>query len=123
MTGLFGVLGLVMGSAVTALAHRIPRERSWVYGRSACPTCGHTLGPLDLVPVLSYLVSRGRCRHCGASISPRYPVTELLCGAWAMLLYRHVGLGVDYPLLAIWGFLMIALLWIDLDFQLLPDVL
>ena len=115
--------GLIMGSAVTAIAYRIPRGTSWVHGRSACPACGHTLGFLDLVPVLSFLASRGRCRHCQVRIPLRYPVTELLCLSWALLLYRHVGLGWDFVLLSIWGFLMIALTWIDLDFQLLPDAL
>lgn len=116
-------LGLVMGSAVTALAHRVPRGISWVHGRSACPSCGATLGVPDLVPVVSWIAARGRCRHCGAGVSARYPVTELWCGAWALLLYRHVGLGWDYPFLALWGFLLVALTWIDFDVQLLPDVL
>ena len=116
-------MGLVMGSAITAIAYRIPRDKSWVHGRSACPSCGHTLGFFDLIPVFSWAFSRGRFRHCKASIPPRYPITELLCMAWALLLYRHLGLGWDFPLLAIWGFLMIALIWIDLDFQLLPDAI
>jgi leader peptidase (prepilin peptidase)/N-methyltransferase len=120
---LFALFGLVMGSAVTALAHRIPRDRSWVRGRSACPSCGVTLGVRDLVPVFSFVASRGRCRHCGARIAWRYPVTELLCAAWAVLLYRTVGLSPIYPFLALWGFLLVALMWIDLDFQLLPDAL
>jgi leader peptidase (prepilin peptidase)/N-methyltransferase len=115
--------GLVMGSAVTALAYRVPRGLSWVHGRSACPSCGTMLRARDLVPVLSYASTLGRCRHCRARIAFRYPLTELLCAAWALLLYLHVGLRADYPLLAIWGFLLIALTWIDLDFQLLPDVL
>jgi len=75
------------------------------------------------VPVISYLFSRGRCRHCGAPISPRYPITEIVCAIWAVLLFQRIGLGADYPFLLVWGFLLIALLWIDLDFQLLPDVL
>ena len=120
---LAGVLGVVMGSAVTALAWRVPRGQSWVRGRSACPSCRHELEIIDLVPVLSWALQRGRCRHCNAPISPRYPLTEVLCGAWAVLLLRQVGLGWSYPLLALWGFLLIALLWIDLDFQLLPDAL
>ena len=118
-----GAVGLVMGSAVTALAHRLPRGLSWTRGRSACPRCGTPLAVRDLVPVLSFALSRGSCRHCGERIAWRYPLTELLCAAWAVLLYRHVGLGATYPFLAVWGFLMIALLWIDLDFQLLPDAL
>lgn len=120
---LVGLLGLVMGSAVTALAYRVPRGISWVAGRSACPHCQQPLTPLDLVPVLSFLLARGRCRHCAAPIAVRYPITELLCAAWALLLLERVGPGWAFPLLALWGFLLIALMWIDLDFQLLPDVL
>ena len=117
------LFGLAMGSAVTALAHRVPRDRSWVRGRSACPSCEAQLGALDLVPLFSFAVSRGRCRHCGARISWRYPVTEVMCALWALLLFQAVGLSLSYPFLALWGFLLIALMWIDLDFQLLPDVL
>jgi leader peptidase (prepilin peptidase)/N-methyltransferase len=120
---LFGLLGLAMGSAVTAIAYRVPRGRSWVSGRSACPACAVPLGPRDLVPVLSFALSRGRCRHCGARIAWRYPLTEVLCAAWSLMLFREVGLTPAYPLLALWGFLLIALMWIDLEFQLLPDVL
>lgn len=118
-----GVLGLVMGSAVTAIAHRVPRGISWVTGRSACPSCGSVLEPRDLVPVLSFAFGRGCCRRCGARIGWRYPVTEILCAAWAILLIDRVGLGWHLPLLALWGWLLIALLWIDLDFQLLPDAI
>jgi leader peptidase (prepilin peptidase)/N-methyltransferase len=117
------VFGLVLGSAVSAIAWRVPRELSWVSGRSACTSCNTTLGALDLIPVFSWLASRGRCRHCSARVSWRYPLTEFLCAAWLVLLYRQIGPGLDYPFLALWGVLLIALLWIDLDFQLLPDVL
>lgn len=120
---LVAVLGVVMGSAVSAIAWRVPRERSWVRGRSACPSCGAELTPADLVPLLSFIASRGRCRHCGAAIGWRYPLTELLCGAWAVLLYQQVGPTLELPFLALWGFLLVALMWIDLDFQLLPDAL
>ena len=117
------LFGLVMGSAVTALAWRVPRGISWARGRSACPSCGAVLGAADLVPLLSFLLARGRCRHCGARIAWRYPLTELVCMAWAILLYLRVGLVWAYLPLALWGFLLVALLWVDLEFQLLPDVL
>jgi leader peptidase (prepilin peptidase)/N-methyltransferase len=119
----FAAFGLLMGSAVTALAWRVPRERSWVRGRSACPACGTTLGPADLVPLFSFVFTRGRCRHCRAPISWRYPLTELLCAAWAVSLFTQMGLVWACLPLALWGFLLVALLWIDLDFKLLPDVL
>ena len=78
---------------------------------------------LDLVPVLSWVLdARAGAATAARAIAWRYPLTELLCAAWAVLLYLQVGLGPALPLLALWGFLLIALLWIDLDFQLLPDV-
>lgn len=117
------ILGLIMGSAVTALAWRVPRGESWVHGRSRCPSCGHVLGVLDLFPVLTWVISRGRCRHCGVHVSPRYPFTELWCATWAFLAWRHLGLVPAYPFVALWGFVLVALVWIDLDVQLLPDVL
>jgi len=118
-----GALGLVMGSAITALSYRVPRGLSWVRGRSACPSCHTPLGVADLVPILSFAFARGRCRHCGVRIGWRYPLTELAAAAWSVLLYRHVGLVPALPWLALWGYLLIALFWIDLDFQLLPDAL
>ncbi|MGH7740514.1 MAG: prepilin peptidase [Candidatus Eiseniibacteriota bacterium] len=120
---LAAVLGAVLGSAVTALAHRVPRHISWVSGRSACPGCGHTLAAFDLFPVLSFVWSRGRCRQCGKPIGWRYPITELWCGAWAVLLFMRLGTVPADPLLLLWGCLLVALTWIDFDFQLLPDSL
>jgi leader peptidase (prepilin peptidase) / N-methyltransferase len=118
-----GLLGLVMGSAVTAIVHRLPRGIPWTTGRSACPSCGHVLGVADLVPLLSWLSTLGRCRHCRAPISPRYPVIELTCAAWAVLAAHHVGYDPRLPAVALWGFLLIALLWIDLEHHTLPDAL
>jgi leader peptidase (prepilin peptidase)/N-methyltransferase len=123
LTILAAVLGAVLGSAVTALAHRVPRGISWLKGRSACPGCGRTLAARDLVPVLSFAWSRGRCRQCGARIGWRYPITELWCAAWAVLLFQRVGMAPTYPPLLLWGCLLVALTWIDFDFKLLPDAL
>ena len=75
-----GLLGLICGSFVTALSYRLPRGEDFVSGRSRCPQCETTLSALDLVPVVSWLMSRGRCRHCKTPISARYPAIELLCG-------------------------------------------
>src|SRR5215831_5026905 len=123
LAALAGLFGLAMGSAVTALSWRLPRGVSWIHGRSACPTCGNMLTARDLIPVLSFALGRGRCRHCGTPIGWRYPLTELWCGAWAVLLFFSVGPTWLWPPLALWGFLLVALFWIDLDYQLLPDAL
>jgi leader peptidase (prepilin peptidase)/N-methyltransferase len=76
----FFVGGLVYGSFLTMVVHRVPRHRSIVAPGSACPSCGAPVRPIDNIPVVSYLVLRGRCRTCRAPISPRYPLTELTCG-------------------------------------------
>ena len=117
------VLGLVAGSAVSAVAFRLPRGISWAVGRSRCPSCGTELGVLDLLPLVSFLASRGRCRHCRAPIGWRYPLTETVCASWTVLLYLHIGPVPAFPLLALWGYLLVTLMWIDLDYQLLPDEL
>lgn len=75
---LAALIGLIFGSFVTALSYRLPRGIGISTGRSKCMSCGTTLGPTDLVPVLSWVVSRGRCRSCGASVSARYPAIELI---------------------------------------------
>jgi leader peptidase (prepilin peptidase) / N-methyltransferase len=94
-----------------------------VHGRSKCPGCGHVLGVPDLFPVLSWALNRGRCRHCGAGVSARYPLTELWCMAWALLAWGRLGPVPAYPFVLLWGTLLVALVWIDFDVQLLPDVL
>ena len=73
-----GFFGGVIGSFLNVVAWRVPRGESLVSPGSRCPECGSPVKPYDNVPVLSWLVLRGRCRNCGAPISPRYPVVELL---------------------------------------------
>jgi leader peptidase (prepilin peptidase)/N-methyltransferase len=71
------VLGALVGSFLNVVLWRVPRGESIVHPPSHCPECGHELGPLELVPVLSWVALRGRCRHCGVHISARYPLVEL----------------------------------------------
>jgi leader peptidase (prepilin peptidase) / N-methyltransferase len=80
-TILLFLFGLPVGSFLTVVAHRVPRGESVVGGRSHCPACGAQIAAYDNVPVLSWLMLRGRARCCGAPISPRYPLTELAAGA------------------------------------------
>ncbi len=116
-------LGAVFGSAVTALSWRLPRQQSWVHGRSRCPACDHTLGALELIPLLSWLAAAGRCRSCGTKISARYPLIELACALWAVLAWQRLGLVPELAPVLLWGWMMVALVVIDVDFQLLPDSL
>jgi len=70
------VFGLIIGSFLGAFTYRMPRGISVAHGRSECPSCGTSLTARDLVPVLSWLLHGGKCRHCGAAVSPRYPLIE-----------------------------------------------
>ena len=83
--------GLVFGSFLSVVAHRVPRGESFVSGRSRCPSCGAQMRALDNVPVLSWLLLRGRCRSCDERIGARYPLTELGLGALWVATYLILG--------------------------------
>lgn len=91
--------------------------------RSRCPHCGHLIGAFENIPIVSYLALRGRCRHCGAGISKRYPIVEAFTAVLSAYAAWHFGFGLAAlgALLFIWA--MMALAFIDLDTQLLPDEL
>ena len=140
---LAGLLSLFVGSFLNVVIHRLPMmmQRSWRgqcqellelaqdkhppfnlnRPRSHCPHCGHPIGALENIPLLSYLLQRGRCRHCAAPISPRYPLVELLTAVMAGITAWHFGFGWQalFAILLTWA--LIALSFIDIDHQLLPD--
>lgn len=89
----FFILGSVIGSFLNVCIYRLPQKMSLSRPRSHCPHCGRVLGPLDLVPVLSYLALRGRCRTCARPISHRYCLVELASGLSFSLIYLTEGLG------------------------------
>jgi leader peptidase (prepilin peptidase) / N-methyltransferase len=123
---LVATVGALIGSFGNVVVHRWPRGESVVRPRSRCPRCGHVLSPLELVPVLSWLALRARCRSCGLPISARYPTVELAFAsgfgvlAWAYPVDVHGA--TLLPLLALFSMLAMAAL-IDLDTYLLPDAL
>jgi leader peptidase (prepilin peptidase)/N-methyltransferase len=118
---LAGIVGAVVGSFLNVVIHRLPRGESLVHPRSRCPSCGTQIAEYDNVPIVSWLVLRGRCRHCGAPISPRYPLVELLTALTfaAVVLVR----GFDNDLILELPFVaaLIALAGIDFDHKLLPN--
>jgi leader peptidase (prepilin peptidase) / N-methyltransferase len=115
------VFGLVVGSFLNVVAWRLPRGDSLVHPPSRCPNCGTAIKPYDNVPVLSWLLLRGRCRHCGHPISPRYPLVELTTG----LLYAAVVLAKDDAVEIALGLLLVTALvpivLIDLEHRLIPN--
>ena len=138
-----GLLGLLVGSFLNVVIHRLPKmmAREWteqcaalrnevapaaspynlVVPRSACPACGHAIGALENIPLLSYAWLRGKCAGCGIHISARYPLVELVTGALSAFAAWHFGFGwaAAGALLFIWA--LVALSFIDFDTQLLPD--
>lgn len=88
-----GILGACLGSFLNVVAHRSIKGRKW-WGneRSVCESCGHVLGIVELIPVISWLIQGGRCRHCGAKISARYILAEILCASLAVITVMRWGI-------------------------------
>jgi len=116
-------VGLTFGSFVTLASYRLPRSEDIVVKPSSCPKCGTKLKFLDLWPVFSWILTRGRCRYCHAPVSLRYPLTEIVTSAMFLLLYFHYGITVQSMLLAaLWVVLMIMIV-VDLEHYIIPDQL
>jgi leader peptidase (prepilin peptidase) / N-methyltransferase len=117
------LLGLLIGSFLNVVIHRVPRGESVVRPPSACPACGTQIRSRDNVPVLSWLLLRGRCRQCGAGISVRYPLVELGCALLFGVLALRFGLDWALPAYLYLAAVGLALALIDIDVKRLPNVL
>jgi leader peptidase (prepilin peptidase)/N-methyltransferase len=137
------IFGLLIGSFLNVVIHRLPKmmqresdnyvaaetgkqlphtdRYNLMVPRSACPHCGHQIRALENIPVLSYLFLGGKCVKCKARISPRYPLVELLTGILSAALVWHFGSGLAGLAALLFAWLLIAMTFIDLDTQLLPD--
>ena len=116
-------LGLCFGSFLNVCIYRLPREKSVVTPRSACPHCGNLIPLYHNVPVLSWLILRGKCRSCKQPISPRYLVVELLTGVLFLACYLHFGPTLAMVKCAVLGFLLFGLIFTDAETKLLPDAM
>jgi leader peptidase (prepilin peptidase)/N-methyltransferase len=117
------VLGLIVGSYLNVLIYRLPLGISTVFPRSRCPHCEAPIRAFDNVPVLSFLLLRGRCRKCGARISWRYPAVEAATAALFLACFLRFGISLQAPVAALFCALMLALTMIDYDHMILPDAL
>lgn len=118
-----GVLGLLVGSFLNVVIHRVPAGMSLVSPGSACPSCAHPVRPYDNVPVLSWLVLRGRCRDCSAPISGRYPLVELATAVLFVLVGVRFGASAYTAAALVVIATGVALFMIDLDHRRLPFAL
>jgi leader peptidase (prepilin peptidase)/N-methyltransferase len=114
-------LGLLIGSFLNVVAYRLPRGESLVKPRSRCTSCGEEVRPYDNVPVLSWLFLRGRCRHCDARISARYPALELLTALVFAAVAVVNGLNEELVLSLPFAAMLIAVASIDLEHRIVPN--
>lgn len=117
------VFGLVVGSFLNVCIYRIPRHQSIIFGHSRCPHCHKALMVADLVPVISYVFLKGRCRYCRSPISLQYPIVEVLTGL--VFLIAYLVIGFDVLLLKYWILfcILIVIAFIDINLLLIPDPL
>ena len=116
-----GLFGLVIGSFLNVVIHRVPEHRSLVTPGSSCPACGTEIRPVDNIPVLSWLLLRGRCRSCSASISLRYPLVELVTAGLFIGAAWRVGARAELADFCVFFAFLVALSGIDLDHHVLPS--
>jgi len=130
--GVAGIFGSIWGSFANVVIWRWPLSGSVVHPPSHCPSCGSLIAPYDNIPVLSFLLLRGRCRHCGAAIAVRYPLVELAVALLSVACFKNTVLAahslapvhlVDYALTFAFCWTLVVVAFIDLATQLIPTLL
>lgn len=115
------VFGLLIGSFLNVCIYRIPRHESIVFPGSHCTSCGASIKPYDLVPVVSYLILQGKCRSCKSPISPRYPIVELTTAVLIVGQAWKRGLSIEFFMFATLTAILIVITMVDIDHHLIPD--
>jgi prepilin signal peptidase PulO-like enzyme (type II secretory pathway) len=114
-------LGLVFGSFVTCVSHRLPLEEDIVKKPSYCPSCDTVLKVKDLFPLFSWIASKGKCNHCSAKVSIRYPLTEVATAGLFVLCYLQYGLTVQTLILCLMSVALMVMIVVDLEHYIIPD--
>ncbi|NLK20900.1 MAG: prepilin peptidase [Epulopiscium sp.] len=115
------ILGLIIGSFLNVCIFRIPNKQSIAFPPSHCFHCNHSLGVLDLFPVLSFVFLRGKCRYCRSKISIQYPIIELVNGLLYLSLFIKFGLSVYFIFYALFGSLLLVIAMIDIKTETIPN--
>jgi leader peptidase (prepilin peptidase) / N-methyltransferase len=119
LTIVFGLIGAAIGSFLNVVVDRLPENRSLSFPPSHCDACQKRLAPLDLIPVISYLALRGRCRYCQARIPLQVLLVELGCGLWTAFLFWSKGETLAFAISAIYSYIFVVIALIDLKHQLI----
>ncbi|MGH9820304.1 MAG: prepilin peptidase, partial [Pyrinomonadaceae bacterium] len=117
------LIGAAIGSFLNVVIHRVPNEESIVFPNSTCPKCGNPIKAYDNVPILSWLILGGKCRNCKEPISIRYPAVEILTALSFILVFWRIGFNVFLPVGLAFTAVMIALVFIDAENMILPNVI
>ncbi len=117
------VFGTCIGSFLNVCIYRLPLSKSIVFPPSRCTQCERRLQTYDNIPILSYLILRGRCRYCATPVSVRYPVVEILTGLMALAAYYKAGLTPAGIILFVFLAALLVIIFIDIDHQIIPDVI
>lgn len=119
----FFLLGSAVGSFLNVVIYRLPRRESIIFPPSHCPSCGHRLLSKDLIPILNYVLLRGKCRYCGTKISPRYILVELISGLYFALVFYFFGFSFFTFKSLIFFSLLLPVFFIDLEHMIIPDII
>jgi leader peptidase (prepilin peptidase) / N-methyltransferase len=117
------LLGLLIGSFLNVVIHRLPRKESLLWPGSHCPSCGTAISPWENIPLVSYLFLMGQCRGCGISISARYPTVEVINGLAYAVIVWHFGPGWPSVIYAALFSALLVISYIDFDHQIIPDAI
>lgn len=119
----FGILGLIIGSFLNVVIYRTPRKISLIKPGSKCSNCENSIKWYDNIPIISYFILRGKCRNCHNKISLRYPLVEAIVGLLYLASYLKFDLTIDFLLAIIFITAAIIIIFIDIDFKYIPDLL
>lgn len=117
------LFGAILGSFLNVCIYRLPKRESILYPPSHCPYCNESIKFYDNIPILSYLLLKGKCRHCKEHVSIRYPIVEGLSGLISLALFLKYGLTIQFLLFLLFSASLIAITFIDLDYQIIPDII
>src|SRR6056297_187760 len=115
------ILGLIGGSFLNVVIYRLPLKKSIIFPSSHCPYCETKLKYYDLIPVLSYIINKGKCRYCGEKISFQYPIVELLTGLLFLLTFLNYDLTSEFIIFIFLISVLIVVSFIDIKYQIIPN--
>src|SRR3989338_4832977 len=117
------LFGAAIGSFSNVCIYRLPKKLSIISPSSQCPNCGKNISPFDNIPIISFLILRGRCRYCQFPISWRYPIVELITGLIFLSLYLNFRISPQFFIYALLCTSLIIIAFIDLEYKIIPDII